>query len=309
MLCKNSSGRYIGETFVLEERLIIRHYSKPELIIDDPAIVFGVQARKTLCMLVLFDEYGLCIAEIAALYYMPYNRARTLLNALHPTTSHSTGRRNPSYGKTFSPERRQHQSEASKGRKAPPPYERTPEIRKRISNTLKMLYATGVIHNDSARFSAPWARGCYSNAKMGRGIQGVMFSHKNQQDISFRSLLELGYFIHWESDPSVTQYIIEPIQIFISADSIYIPDALINNEELVEIKPVLHLNYEPKDRFNKECDAAKQYCAANNLTFKIVYDRDIGFTTTKYKTYLRHHPDIIEQFNIRFDKGLSVIEA
>lgn len=144
---------------------------------------------------------------------------------------------------------------------------------------------------------------------MGRGIQGHMFSVKNQQDIYFRSLLELNYFILFEQNEQVECYEVEPFQIKMSGDHHYTPDALINNKYLIEIKPFDHLNYTDNTRFEEEITAAKQYCEDNNLEYMVVYDTDIDFKTTRYKTFLRNNPNIIEQFNIRFNKGQDAIKA
>lgn len=228
---------------------------------------------------------------------------------MKPKTNGKYGRRNSSYGQKFSEERLQHQKESLKGRKPPPLYERTPEIRKKISETLKLKYASGEIWNDPQKFSDAWVRGCYAEVKMGKGIQGYMFSIKNQKDIYFRSLLELNYYILFENSPVVKHYNIEPFQIKISDVSHYTPDALVNGNTLIEIKPFDHLVYTSATRFNEEVNAAKKYCKENGLVFRILYDKDIDFNTSKYKTFLRNNPDIIEQFNIRFNKGADAIKA
>ena len=308
MFCKNSSGKIIGEADVTEDQIIIQHYKKPKLIIDDKNIINGVINKNPEYLLILYDKYELCIGEIAALYNLPYHQINPIINNLNPKTSKSYGRRNSSFGQKFSDERIKHLSDSHKGI-TPVGYERTPEIKQKISNTLISKYASGEIWNDPKKFSDAWARGCYKDAKMGRGIQGYMYSIKNHTDIYFRSLLELNYFILFEQNELVENYDVEPFQIKISKNSHYTPDVLINKKYLVEIKPHDHLKYTDNKRFEEEISAAQQYCKDHKLIYKILYDLDIGFKTNKYKTFLRNNLDIIEQFNIRFNKGLDAIKA
>lgn len=309
MLCKNSSGKVFGEVEVWDDKIVVQNYKKPILIIEDSEVIEGIKKKDESYILVLYDSYELCIGEIATLYGKPYFRINRLLNKLGPKTSITHGRRNSSYGQKFSEERLQHQRESLKGRKPSPIYERTPEIKQKISQTLKEKYASGEIHNDPQKFSDAWARGCYSEAKMGRGIQGFMFSIKNQKDIYFRSLLELNYYLLLEDAPEVKDYKTEPFQIKISGKSHYTPDILINEHVLVEIKPRDHLNYTSKTRFESEVKSAQKYCKDNDMSFMVLYDTDIDFDTSRYKTYLRNNPDIIRRFNIRFNKGPDAIKA
>lgn len=308
MICKNSSGKIFGEVEITEDKIIIQHYKKPKLIIDDMNIVRAIQQQDLEYILILYDEYELCIGEIATLYGYKYHQMNNLINSLSPQTGKSTGRRNSSFGQVFTEERIRHLSESHKSI-TPVGYERTPEIRQKIADTLIAKYASGEIWNDPKKFSDAWARGCYKDAKMGRGIQGHMFSIKTQKDIYFRSLLELNYYILFEQNEQVEYYDVEPFQIKLSGDSHYTPDALINNKYLVEIKPSDHLNYTDDTRFGEEVSAASKYCEDNNLEYIILYDTDINFKTTRYKTFLRNRPDIIEQFNIRFNKGQDAIKA
>jgi hypothetical protein len=308
MLCKNSSGKIFGEVELTDDKIIVRNYKKPILIIDDIEVVCGVIRQDLQYLLILYDEYELCIGEIASLYNLPYHQINPMINNLNPKTSRCYGRRNSSFGQTFSEERRDKIRQANQG-KTPTVYERTPEIRQKIADTLIAKYASGELWNDPKKFSDAWARGCYKDAKMGRGIQGYMFSIKTQKDIYFRSLLELNYFILFEENEQVEYYDVEPFQIKLSGDSHYTPDALINNKYLIEIKPSDHLNYTDNTRFEEEITAAKQYCKSNDLEYMVLYDTDINFKTTRYKTFLRNNPDIIEQFNIRFNKGQDAIKA
>ena len=300
MLCISSSGKVFGEAFIEEQKIIVNNYSKPLLTITDSEILERIKSKDTSVMLNLYDDYCLCIGEIAALFGTSYYVANKLINKLPIATSRTTGRRNPSFGTTFSEERLSKMSAAHKGRVVST-YERTSEIRHKISDTLKKKYASGEIINDPKKFSDAWARGCYDSVKMGRGIQGHFYSKKMQRDFYFRSLLELNYFMLFEEDSRIHTYEVEPFQIKISESSHYTPDVLVNNKWLFEFKPKKHLNYTSAERFYAEVASAESYCKNNNLQFKVLYDTDIDFETERYKKYLKDNQHIVEQFNIRFN--------
>lgn len=299
MICKSSTGKVFGEIFIKDNKIIVNHYTKPQIIIEDPSLVKGAQAKDSAIILFLFDDYHLCIGEIAALLDMKYYQVNKLLKTLPTKTNNNTGRRNSSYSTKFSEERRAHLREAHKN-DVPVGYVRTPEIKQKISETLKRKYASGEIVIDPKKYSDAWKRGCYDNAKMGRGIQGYFYSVKMNKDFYFRSLLELNYLTLIETDPRVHKYEFEPFQIKLSESSHYTPDVLINNQWLIEFKPYDHLRYNDDTRFESEMKAAQEYCQAHNLNFKLCYDSDIKFDTRQYKRFLRDNPQIIKQFNIRF---------
>lgn len=308
MICKNSSGKVFGEVEITENQIIVQHYKKPKLIIDDTTAIQEIKKQNINYVLVLYDEYELCTGEIAALYNYKYHQMNSLINSLRPKTGKNYGRRSSSFGQKFSDERIEHLRKSLKGI-VPVGYERTEEIRQKISRTLLEKYASGEIWNDPKKFADAWARGCYKDVKMGRGIQGYMHSSKMQKDVYFRSLLELNYFILFEQNENVECYEVEPFQIKLSGDSHYTPDALINNKYLIEIKPSDHLNYTDQTRFDEEVSSAQEYCKNNHLEYIVLYDTNIDFKTSKYKTFLRNRPDIVEQFNIRFNKGSDALKA
>ena len=302
MICKNSSGKPFGEVFIDGQKLTIKHDTKPLLIINEVGLVERVKVKDRSAMLDLFDTYQLCIGEIAALYEMKYHQVNNLIKTLPIKTSNNTGRRNSSYGKTFDEARLAALREGHRNSKATYKsyYVRTPEIRQKISNTLKCKHASGEINIDPKKYSDAWRRGCYANAKMGRGIQGYFYSTKMNKDFYFRSLLELNYLELIETDSRVVSYELEPLQIKLSRASHYTPDILINDKWLIEFKPKDHLKYNCDERFTAETEAAKTYCSTHGLQFMVFYDTDIQFSTRTYKRYLRDNPDILKQFNIRF---------
>ena len=146
---------------------------------------------------------------------------------------------------------------------------------------------------------------------MGRGIQGHITISKNtkDKDIYFRSLLELCYIIKMQESDDVSTITSEPFFIDLVDGSTYLPDFLINDKILVELKPYNHLKWRTdskNDRFKKEMDGAVKYCNEHGYEFKLIYDTDLDFKTDKYKRYLLSHPEIIEKYNIRFNKELKM---
>lgn len=253
---------------------------------------------------ILYNEITLTTAEIACLYGISYHTAYNIINNLPIVSPIKAGRRNSSYGKKFGEERLTNMSNSLKGRPAPPPYERTKEIRDRISNTLKEGYRTGRIPGtDPLKLSQAWADGKYAHVKMGRGFQGFMYSIKNNRDIYFRSLLELCILIMLEQNIHVTGYIMEPFQIKLGNGHHYTPDLLVFPDNIVlEIKPYEHYKYADMDRFYVELGALNNYCIHNNLRWKVIYDKDVGFVTKQYIRFLRDHPEYISTYNIRFKR-------
>lgn len=305
MNIKNSSGKIIGE-IIWEKEIIIRNNSKPELIITDTQIIEKIKEKDLDTIVFLYDELTLTVAEIAALYGVCYSNMNKKLKQLPVKTQKKSGRRNSSYGTEFSKERKENISKSLTGRKLTYIYERTPEIKEKISKSLKDYFKqNGVSEETRQKLSDAWKRGCYKNSPMGRGIQGFMYSIKNKRTFFFRSLLELKFFIDLENNEKVINYSVEPFQIKLENNHHYTPDVLINNEFLVELKSRKNVQlYENKERFEMEQRSANEYCQKHNLSFQVVYDDEIGFETKKYKKFLKDNPNIIEKYQINFHKDI-----
>ena len=303
---KNSSGKKIGETEIKDNKIIIDNFSKPLLIIeDDIEILKKIEEKDETGFEVLFNKYNLLIGEIASLYHMTYNTVRKHMISQGINTKSKAGRRNSSYGQEFSEERKKKIGEKSRGRKIPA-YERTPEIRNKISESLKNYYKENPVSEEvKQKLSDAWKRGCYENSPMGRGYNGYFYSIKNKKDFFFRSLLELSYFLKMEQDNDIEFYSVEPFQIKLPDNHHYTPDVLINGEILVELKPKRHLNYEDKKRWELEIFGAKEYCKNHNLNFKIIYDEDIGFESRQFKRWLLNNLDSLKDFNIRLNREIA----
>lgn len=303
--CKNSSGKVFGQAYIDMTQIIIKHNTKPELIITDKGVIEEVLKRTDKGIILLYDKYFLSIGEIAALYDVCY--ANINRRKLPFKTSKNEGRRNATFGTHHSEETKKKIGEKSKGRVIPQ-YERTAEIREKISQGLKKYYQeNGVSEETRKKLSQAWGDGKYQNSPMGTGIHGYFNSIKNNKKFYFRSLLELKYMLILEEQKDVLFYQIEPFQIKIE-DNIhhYTPDFLINNKEIIELKPKNHLTYtKENDRFQQEITAAKSYAKDHNMIFKIVYDTDIDFESRSFKRWLKNNPNIINQYQITFDRDIN----
>lgn len=300
----DSAGKITGTVERIEQGFIIKNPPKPELIIDDNEIVEKIINKDESAFPILWDDYTLTTGEIAALYGLVYSTARKRLRKIEVKTSSHAGRRNSSYGQKFSEERRRKIGEASRGRVIPQ-YERTPEIREKISKGLKQYYAThGVSAETRQKLSNAWVRGCYEHSPMGKGYSGYFFSKKNQIDFYFRSFLELAFLLKLEEDEKVLCYQVEPFRIKLGNDHFYTPDVLINNTTLVELKPSRHLEYENKDRWELEQQGAKNFCKDHNYEYLVIYDTDIGFESRQFKRWYLANQDELIPYNIRLNREI-----
>lgn len=301
---KDSSGKIIGDIEISLEKITINNNKKPQLIITDTDLINKILNKDESVLDILFNEYTLLVSEIAALYGVCYKTATKKLKQQGIDTYSKAGRRNASFGLVFSDERKQHISESTKGRIAPI-YERTPEIRKKISDSLKSYYQTHEVSAETRqKLSDAWAQGKYDNSAMGRGYNGWFYSIKNEKVFYFRSLLELKYLLLLEEDTTVYCYSVEPFQIPLIDNHHYTPDVLINNAILVELKPFDHLNWENEDRWLMEIKGAEAFCKEHNYEFKVVYDKNIGFESRAFKRWVILNKDELAKYNIRFIKEL-----
>lgn len=301
---KNSSGKVIGTIEKIENGFIIHNPPKPDLVIDKSEIVEKINNKDESAFPILWEEYTLLIGEIAALYGMIYATARKRLIRAGINTNSHAGRRNSSYGREFSEERKRRIGEKSRGRVIPQ-YERTPEIREKISSSLKKYFSTHEIPEETRqKLSNAWARGCYDHSPMGKGYSGYFFSIKNQTDFYFRSFLELAFLLMLETEEEVQYYQVEPFKIKLENNHFYTPDVLINNSTLIELKPSKHLNYEDKDRWELEQKGVIEFCKTHNYNYRIIYDKDIGFETNKFKRWFLANQDELTQYDIRLSREI-----
>ena len=138
---KNSSGKEIGTVTISTNQIVINHYLKPELIISDPDDVNLILKLNNEGIILLYDKYYLNIGEIASIYGVCYSNLNKRIKKLTITTGKNDNRRSSTYGQKLSEETKRKIGEKSIGRHIPA-YERTSEIREKISKGLKEYYAT-----------------------------------------------------------------------------------------------------------------------------------------------------------------------
>lgn len=107
---------------------------------------------------------------------------------------------------------------------------------------------------------------------------GKFWSNKNQQEIYYRSELELMYMKQLEIENYVKEYTCDKVRIPYLLDNekyTYLPDFLINNKLLVEINSynVFYLNKRKKEA---KVLAAREYCKERGWKFKVLYEDDFG---------------------------------
>lgn len=296
---KNSAGKEIGEVVINKDRILIKNISKPEYVLIDEAInnSIGLPLQDEL-LIKLYDEYYLTIGEIAAIYDVTYsNINKRIKNKV--TTNKAAGRRNSSYGKKFSETRRQNIASSLKGKK-PKGYIRTPEIKQKISSSLKKYFQQHP--QDPTPHRLNWANGKYDNVIFHRGVGGRFFSLKNNKFFVFRSLFELYYSLKLEEDLNVLQYEYEPFHIKCDNGMIYTPDFLINKVKVIELKSkrFIEHNKEIKSKFEYKKQQGEKFCNKNHLIYEVLYDEDLGYDSRRMKNFIRNNPEIVKKYQISF---------
>ena len=182
------------------------------------------------------------------------------------------------------------------------PYERTPEIREKISKGLKEYYKNNP-QNPQPHIDN-WKKGVYAKVDFRHGIGGNFYSIKNQQLFYFRSLLELYYMLSLEENKEVINYIYEPFHIDCDNGHIYTPDILINNYLVVELKSKRYLEKlsdDVKQNFEYKKLQGQKYCSQHKMEYKVIFDEDIGFDSARFKRHLHNNPEIITKYQINFN--------
>ena len=301
----NSSKKNIGKVIISENEIVILNNKKPELTIVNKELITHILKEQILDedLIILFDDYTLLIGEVAAIYNISYSRANKYFRQLPLKSSKHSGRRNSSYGKKFTEEHKQNISKSEKqsyqkGR-IKSSYERTPEIREKISNSLKVYFKLHPQNPQPHRDN--WKNGKYSQVNFKRGIGGFIFSIKNQKRIFFRSLLELYYMLQLEQDDNIKAWEYESVVILCDDNSYYTPDFKIDNQ-VIELKSLKGVKNNPEvyKRFLYKTEQGKLYCKKNNLNYQVIFDVDLNFETTHMKKELQNHPEIIEKYQIKF---------
>lgn len=306
---KNSSNKIIGFTEITNDQIIIHNNKKPELYIFDKEIVEAIKNkdRSDIIIKKLYDEYYLNIGEIASLYDVCYSNINRQTRQIALQTSPKAGRRNRSFGKQQSDKTKKKISDNLKdgyktGRIKKSSYERTPEIKEKISNSLKEYFKENP--QNPLPHIENWKNGVYDKVDFHIGIGGTFYSIKNLKKLRFRSLLELFYFLKIEEDNNIKKYSYEPIKILCDNGHIYIPDVLVNDYQLIELKSFKWVNSikGQKEKVQYKKEQAEKYCSNHNLVYKIIYDEEIDFNSSKFKRHLKNNPQIIDKYNIIFNQ-------
>lgn len=310
---KNSSGKIIGYTEIFDNQVIVKTYDKPILTINNQMDIQKIKDKdiSDSFLLHLYDDYLLNIGEIASLYGVCYSNINKKLKKLPIKTSKCQGRRNRSYGKR--------QNEITKNKISVEmkkaydrgcfkdrDYSKDSNYRRKISEGMKR-YAKEHPENPEPH-RKNWANGVYANVDFHRGIGGYFFSLKNNQDIYFRSLLELYFMLELERDDTVNSYQYEPLHIRCDNDSTYTPDILVNGC-IIELKSYkfIHSSQTILNRVLYKKEQCKKYCSQHNLSYRMIYDKDIGFDSKRFKKELKNHPDLISKYNIRFNQPERIV--
>lgn len=299
---KNSSSKITGTTEITDNSIIIDNKGKPILTITDKSIINEVLtnqvSNKTL--IDLYNNYTLSISEIASLLNRCYSNVNKILKNIPEITFDHKGRRNRAYGHAVSPEQSKKMSQSLKGRKATN-YERTPEIKKKISESLKKYYSEHP--QNPLPHIENWKRGIYDKVDFKIGIGGHFTSLKTSKIIRFRSLLELYYLLQLEEDIKIITYTYEPFHIIMENGKSYMPDFLVNNKIVIELKSKKYVERVSgvKEKVQYKQSQAIKYCEQFDLQYQIIYDEDIGFESRKMKRYIKENPDIIKKYHITFN--------
>lgn len=328
----SSSNKIVGTIDFFEDRLVIKNKNKPELVIDDSFIInnFLITEYKDAVIKILYDNYTLSVGEIACIFGESYSRMYNYVcnNRYKFTTSSSSGRRNASYGKEFSLERKQKISKAhigliycNNGKKEilirdknslPDGYSfgRLP-FSEETKNKIRQAGLDGKYLSPSERSKRGWQRGKFSNVNFKKGIAGYFTSNKMNQKIFFRSLLELYYLINYlELSKDVESFKYEPFIIKCDNKTNYTPDFLVNDKYVIELKSyrfIYKQGGKVQKKFEYKKEQAEKYCINHKLIYRVVFDEEINFSYETLSKQL-YDDNLITRYNIEFlqsDRAIS----
>lgn len=298
---KDPSGKIRGYTYFFDDKIIVDYQGKPRLEIIDKKIIQEVKSQKIEkdTLLLLYNEYTMSIAEIASVFQRCHSNIGKLLRSYPEYSSNHKGRRNRAYGHKVSKEQSEKMSKSLKGRKAPF-YERTPQIKEKISSSLKQYFSTH--QQDPQPHISNWKQGKYNEVDFKRGIGGYFTSLKNKHTFFFRSLLELYFLLKIEENDEVKKYSYEPFKIAMDNGRSYTPDFLLNDKAVIELKSKKFMEKVEgvKEQVLYKKEQAEKYCKTHQLNYLIIYDEDIGFNSRKMKRYLFENKEVVEKYKITF---------
>lgn len=297
----NSSSKITGYTTIENDSIKIYNLDKPVLEITDTNLIYKIinKIDEDKVLEELYNHYLMSISEIASIYGTSYYIINNKIKANPNIIIDRKGRRNRAYGKQQSQETREKIRNKLIGKSIPSRYERTPEIKEKISQSLKKYYSKHP--QDPTPHRENWKNGVYSKVNFKRGIGGSLFSLKNNKIIHFRSLLELYYLILLENNDNINSYEYETQHITLEDGTVYTPDIIIDNT-IIELKSKKFIDNQPDiyERFIYKKEQCEKYCDEHGLKYQVIFDTDIGFDSRQMKKELKNHPEIIEKYQISF---------
>lgn len=311
-----NGNKHVGDVLLDNDRLVIHSIRDiPDVVLtpEDSMEMLSMRTNIDFDKLkVLYIKYNLSIRELCACVGKSYYKLAPLLKANGIKTNCGVGRLNGSFGTKFSAARVANMSNGLKGRKSPNEGKTlSAETKAKISAKVIQLWEDGVFNHTADLHRQNWVDGKYTGVFFGSGYSGTFFSDKNNCAVRFRSLLELDYYLRFETDDTVMMYQVEPFYIPLEDGSIYIPDVLIDNN-LYEIKPSNYIKYAtPEDwaRFELEQKCASAYCISRGLTYSVLTDKDIKHKSGVYARYLKNNPDTIIKYQINFSNKVPVVDG
>ena len=317
-----AANKIIGETRLYNDHIEIDNKQKqPIVYIYEQSIIdiFDCKNFDKTIGVYLYNTYNLCINEIASIFGVFYNHVFHSIRYEQKLGPH-LGRRNPSYGKKFSKNRKLAISKSITGKqfinngikeafinagdKLPNGWNfgRLPfsnDHKEKISQAAK----DGKYLSPSEIAKRGWKNGKFKNVNFKRGIGGYITSNKINKRFFFRSLLELYYIIYYlEENNQVITYDYEPFHIIMDNGSSYTADFIVNNIELIELKPYNFIYKQGgliQEKFEYKNQQAQKYCNKNGLIFKVIFDKDINFSYKKLIHDLKEQ-NKLQQYNIEF---------
>lgn len=199
----------------------------------------------------------------------------------------TSGENNPRYGVDVTKEQRERMSKAQIGKTYEDKFgkEGAIEMRKKLSKALS--------GEKNPMYGKPSPQGS------GNGWSGWY------KGFYFRSILELSFLkVNLNENLKSAEYIKIPYIDYNGVKRNYLPDFILNDKELIEIKPLSLINsLENKLKF----EAAKKYCEENNLIFKVFTENDFKVLSIDEIRELKENNEIkfIERYEEKYKQKFN----
>ena len=317
-----SNNDIIGEVRLLDDHIEVDNKDKqPIVYIYDKEIIniFNSKDFNKEIGLILYNDFNLCINEIAAIFGSFYNHVFHAMRYLEKSSEH-LGRRNSRYGKQLTQTTKDKISKnfsgkqiinngvyekfINKGEPLPEGFQlgRLPFSEEHIQK-IREAGLAGKYTSGKDRAQKGWERGKFKDVNFKRGIGGYFTSIKMQNRFFFRSLLELYYIIYYlEENDFIKKFDYEPFTFRMDNGRLYTPDFKLNDNMIIELKSydfIYKQGGKIQENFEYRVEQGIKYCNKNNLIYKVVFDKDINFDYKKLKYQLIEN-NYIEKYSIEF---------